>query len=191
MILGRKRIGSQSNFYANFNILVNEGIELGIFFKFPIRKLDINDNNKLSDEIEKIRSNKLYRIFNILIGNRKFVWFCLHLHNHDIFESDAWHTINVVEFPIYFHRRYLSAKAESTEHSCTIRGEGYYELLGKGICNKEEINVTYYINGIQKIKKRLRKNKKTESIDVFGIKEIVKSFLCYEERLVKKYGNDE
>lgn len=114
------------NFFNGYCIIVNSGIETGIFFRPMVRKMmyttspEINTlkckerDNDLVRYILRSKRSILFRLYNRLIGNGWYISKIMKKDNYerinqneyveDYQHEDQW--LNVLCLPVYFRRRY-------------------------------------------------------------------------------------
>ena len=113
MMLTRVSKNSHNESFGNSYILfADEGVELGIFFRPPIRKVIYssadyyNTGFYISDYIAKCQT-KLGRLWQYILGNKQAVNDIL---DPEYFENEEYIglEVNKVVSPIYFRRNYYA-----------------------------------------------------------------------------------
>lgn len=150
--------------YKNYVISTEEGTEKGIFFRSPIQKVFFDGYNfeaKMSawDYLGAIE-NPFRRFFEILMGNREII-----KHGNEWSDDISFggFYVNILCFPVYFHREYRKLNAVLSqafsaspvnENIVTIVSHGYESQYNEcaGACAIEK--TTIYLRNKKKIKKK-------------------------------------
>lgn len=148
---------------GDYNIIEDEGVEKGIFFRNPIQKVtfetyDYDTRFSAFEYLNNIRKNPIKRLYEIIIGNLNII------KNIEKWSEEydwAGFTANILCFPIYFKRKYRVLEAISMNNNKniqSIRSYGYESEFCNvaGNCVKEVTCLTFKNKKQQKIIKKDR-----------------------------------
>lgn len=181
--------------YAIFH---DEGTQVGIFFRLPIRKVCYHKYTETKNDpslfiwIEDCKRSKLFRFFNYLLGNKDQVTQAL--EDIDLLEDDDLcdMQINRIISPIYFKRNYRALTIINMEEDSAIN---YIDSFGyddewnqvSGHCNKE---VTKIHHQYKRTETRLRSGKTYLYTYLHIAKELIKTLEARElkDKTIKPCG---
>lgn len=181
----------------NYIIFHDEGVQTGLFVRFPIRKImyEIYPYNSLcttslAEFAQNCKDSKLFRLFNYIIGNKDAVKFAL---DEDLFDDPdlAGLEINRIISPIYFKRNYRSLNIINMDDDSVIEyisSFGYDDewIQVAGHCNKE---ITKISHKHKRLKTRIRYGKSYLYTYIHIAKELIKTLESKELFEKKKRGD--
>lgn len=166
---------------GTYIIFHDEGIETGLFFRFPIRKLyykvftEQKNDPSLIDFVQDCKDSKLFRILNYILGNKDVVKEVL---EEDIFTENNLYGIDIYKIisPIYFKRNYRKLDIINMDEDQPVNyisSYGYDDKYNQvaGYCNKE---ITYIHTKYNKKEIKLRRGKSYLYTYIHTAKELIK-----------------
>lgn len=160
------KVQHKLNIGNGFYVIITTGIENGIFFRLPIRKMQyttmaeidsfrcVKHDNNLINYIQKVKGSMLFRLYNFCIGNGCYVNRIMHderyknIEGHMIDDSseDIW--LNTICSPVYFERRFKKFFCSSLSFDNKVELINSYSyadeyLAPEFTCNKEDTYIKY------------------------------------------------
>ena len=175
----------------NYIIFTDEGIQTGIFFRSPIRKITYevypysSEHFSLAIFAQDCKDSRLFRIFQYLIGNRKIIKTIM--EEKDLFLDQDLFGIegNILISPIYFKRNYRALDIINMNDDIPIEyisSFGYDDKYNRvsGYCSKE---TTVIHHKYKKKETRLRTGNKYLYTYLHIAKELIKTLETKETRI--------
>lgn len=166
---------------GTYVIFHDEGVETGLFFRFPIRKVcykvftEQKNDPSLIEFVQDCKDSRLFRIFNYIMGNKNAVKEIL---EENIFNDDDLYGIDINKFisPIYFKRNYRKLDIINMDEDQPVNyisSYGYDDEYNQvaGNCTKE---TTYIHTKYKKREIKLRRGKKYLYTYIHTAKELIK-----------------
>lgn len=135
--------------HKDYTITTSDILKKGIFFRNPVQP--ITKDTYAEDEfysawayLNKLRGSKVFRIVNILLGNKRVVDNIEEWSKHDNWGGC---TVNILASPIYFSRQERTLTAICLNPDCNIQkieSHGYesqYNIIN-GNCDIEKTTIT-------------------------------------------------
>lgn len=180
-----KNSGTES-YGERYMIYHDEGVQTGIFFRSPFRKItykvypDKAGEYSLIHYVHDIRANKRFRLFSRLLGNNKIINE-IYEDDLDIFTDDLYGIdINTIICPIYFKRNYRYLDIINLEEKGPIDyitsfgyDDEYIDVAGE--CNKE---ITKIKHRYKRNEYRIRFGKNYLYTYTHSAKELIKTLEC-------------
>ena len=168
------------SFGNSYILFADEGVELGIFFRLPIRKVIYssadyyNTGFYISDYITKCQT-KLGRLWQYILGNKQAVNDIL---DPEYFENEEYIglEVNKVVSPIYFRRNYRTMLCLNMDGDAIVEwidSRGYNDKYTESLsgCNREVTKIHFKY---KKTDSRIRTGKNYLYTNSVGMKELVK-----------------
>ena len=168
------------SFGNSYILFADEGVELGIFFRLPIRKVIYssadyyNTGFYISDYIAKCQT-KLGRLWQYILGNKQAVNDIL---DPEYFENEEYIglEVNKVVSPIYFRRNYRTMLCLNMDGDAIVEwidSRGYNDKYTESLsgCNREVTKIHFKY---KKTDSRIRTGKNYLYTNSVGMKELVK-----------------
>ena len=168
------------SFGNSYILFADEGVELGIFFRLPIRKVIYssadyyNTGFYISDYIAKCQT-KLGRLWQYILGNKQAVNDIL---DPEYFENEEYIglEVNKVVSPIYFRRNYRTMLCLNMDGDAIVEwidSRGYNDKYTESLsgCNREVTKIHFKY---KKTDSRIRTGKNYLYTNSVGMRELVK-----------------
>ena len=179
----------------NYIIFTDEGVQTGVFFRSPIRKVTYEVYPYSSEYFSLVifaqncKDSRLFRIFQYIIGNRELVKSVM---KEDLFKDQDLFGIegNILISPIYFKRNYRALDIININDDIPIEyisSFGYDDKYTRvsGICIKE---TTVIHHKYKKKEIRLRTGNKYLYTYLYIAKELIKTLETKETRITQTEG---
>lgn len=174
----------------NYIIFTDEGMETGIFFRSPIRKITYevypysSEHFSLAIFAQDCKDSILFRIYQYILGNKELVKSVM---KEDLFKDPYLFGMegNIVISPIYFKRKYRALDIINMNDDIPINyisSFGYedeYNMIA-GYCTKE---TTVIHHKYKKKETRLRTGNKYLYTYLHIAKELIKTLETKETRI--------
>lgn len=174
---------------GTYVIFYDEGIETGLFFRFPIRKVcykiytERKNDPSLIEYYQNCKDFKLFRVLNYILGNKDAVNTVL---DEDFFSDDELYGVDVNKIisPIYFKRNYRKLDIINMDEDQPVNyisSYGYDDEYNQiaGNCNKE---ITYIHTKHKRREIKLRRGKKYLYTYIHTAKELIKLLEARNQR---------